>query len=157
MAIMAGLWMSFCDNCKYVNITEATYLRLSQGSCFVCLPTFTSTQISFSLLFSIYFIHAEGITELWFRSCCHGNIFFLWLCFNSMYYKNISVLFRNPQEAVRFFVVLFFFHSIISRRELKHILCFDKNSLFLTYLKEKASQLNNCYNSIHCNFLFVNN
>jgi hypothetical protein len=74
-----------------------------------------------------------------------------------MYYKNISVLFRNPQEAVRFFVVLFFFHSIISRRELKHILCFDKNSLFLTYLKEKASQLNNCYNSIHCNFLFVNN
>ena len=24
-------------------------------------------------------------------------------------------------------------------------------------LKEKASQLNNCYNSIHCNFLFVNN
>jgi hypothetical protein len=24
-------------------------------------------------------------------------------------------------------------------------------------LKEKASQLKNCYNSIHCNFLFVNN
>jgi hypothetical protein len=24
-------------------------------------------------------------------------------------------------------------------------------------LKEKASQLNNCYNLIHCNFSFVNN
>jgi hypothetical protein len=24
-------------------------------------------------------------------------------------------------------------------------------------LKENSSQLNNCYNSIHCNFLFVNN
>jgi hypothetical protein len=27
----------------------------------------------------------------------------------------------------------------------------------LFFLNEKASQLNNCYNSIHCNFLFVNN
>ena len=25
------------------------------------------------------------------------------------------------------------------------------------FLKEYSSQLNNCYNSIHCNFLFVNN
>ena len=31
--------------------------------------------------------------------------------------------------------------------------------LYWSYLalKENSSQLNNCYNSIHCNFLFVNN
>jgi hypothetical protein len=27
----------------------------------------------------------------------------------------------------------------------------------LANLKEKASQLSNCYNSIHCNFLFITN
>jgi hypothetical protein len=47
-------------------------------------------------------------------------------------------------------------------RECKHIknifedIYFTKTR-FILPLKEKASQLNNCYNSIHCNFLFVNN
>lgn len=113
MAIMAGLWMSFCDNCKYVNITEATYLRLSQGSCFVCLPTFTSTQISFSLLFSIYFIHAEGITELWFRSCCHGNIFFydyvLIPCITKTYQFYLEIL----RKLLDFSLYSFFFPILL--------------------------------------------
>jgi hypothetical protein len=50
------------------------------------------------------------------------------------------------------------FYELWSRK-LKHyflsnIFC-QRSHIFS--LKEKASQLKNCYNSIHCNFLFVNN
>ena len=33
----------------------------------------------------------------------------------------------------------------------------EKTKVCYQTLKENSSQLNNCYNSIHCNFLFVNN
>jgi hypothetical protein len=38
--------------------------------------------------------------------------------------------------------------------EFKFLLSKNKSEISL---KENSSQLNNCYNSIHCNFLFVNN
>ena len=51
-----------------------------------------------------------------------------------------------------FFIIKTYFHIQIWR-----ILFSFWHNILLTVLKENSSQLNNCYNSIHCNFLFVNN
>ena len=52
-------------------------------------------------------------------------------------------------------------HDIVGRKNSDNIIrsrsLIAHPFLICPKLKENSSQLNNCYNSIHCNFLFVNN